>query len=59
MTKSSIDTFDPRGMMQREAPATSLHGDEDEYRYNSFKEGDAEEVKITNDRKDLQARHST
>ena len=59
MTHSSIDTFDPRGMMQREVPATSLQGDDDEYCYNSFKEPEVEEVKITNDRKDLQARHST
>ena len=48
MTRSSVDTFDPRGLMQREAPATSLHGD-DEYAYNSqsFKEGEPEEIKIT------------
>ena len=26
MSRSSIDTFDPRGLMQREEPATSLHG---------------------------------
>ena len=63
MTRSSVDTFDPRGLMQREVPATSLHGDDDEYAYNcnSFKGGEAEEVKITSDRKESRERqrHST
>ena len=27
MTKSSIDTFDPQGMMRREEPITSLKDD--------------------------------
>ena len=52
MTRSSIDTFDPRGLMQREEPATSLHGDDDEYVYSSFDKGPAEEVKVTKDKKE-------
>ena len=59
MTRSSIDTFDPRGLMQREEPATSLHGGGDEYVYSSLEKDTAEEVKMMKYQKDLQTRHST